>query len=94
MRAVRKIAQEIEQTWPKVNYAARPYLDAMHSLDSIDDKYYLDTGSSIVVYFLSNASTWRGDDARRIKKELNDLVFSDSVAEQNVLIAESKIGQI
>lgn len=28
---------------------------------------------SIVLYFLSNATTWRGDDARRIKAELKKL---------------------
>ena len=68
------IAAEIEQTWPKVNYAARPYLDAMHSLINVNDKFGLDSARSIIMYFLSNASTWRGDDARRIKKELNRLI--------------------
>ena len=54
--------------------AAWPYLDAMATLDSIQDKYYLDTGRSIVLYFLANAGTWRGETARRIKKELNEIL--------------------
>ena len=35
-----------------------------------DGKYFLDDWTSIVVYFLSNAQTWRGDVAREVKKEL------------------------
>lgn len=72
-RPIYEIAEEIEKTWPKVNYAARPYLDAMHSLNSIRDSYFFDSGKSVVLYFLANANSWRGDDARRIKAELKAL---------------------
>ncbi len=66
-RPIYVIAQEIRKEWgQKINFAARPYLVAMLSLNKISD----DTGQSVVLYFLSNASTWRGDAARRIKKEL------------------------
>jgi len=34
----------------------------------------MDSGDSIVRYFLSNASTWRGETARRVKKELNAML--------------------
>lgn len=67
------IAADIRATWPKVNYAARPYLEAMSGIGSIEETYGFDTARSIVLYFLSNASTWRGDDARRIKAELKAL---------------------
>ena len=60
----------IEDNWKKVNYAARPYLDAMKSLGAVEDSYYLDSGRSIVAYFLSNASTWKGECAKAIKAEL------------------------
>ena len=40
---------------------------------SINDNYGVDSGKSIVLYFLSNASTWRGETAKRIKKELKSL---------------------
>jgi hypothetical protein len=74
-RAIHTIAAEIEKTWQgKVNFAARPYLDAMHSLINVDDSFGLDPARSIIMYFLSNATTWRGDEARRIKKELNGLI--------------------
>lgn len=73
-RKLNEIAKEIKEKWTNVNYGAVPYLNAMCQLVSIDDNYHLDTGRDIVNYFLSNASTWRGEDARRIKKELNDIL--------------------
>jgi hypothetical protein len=42
----------------------------MATLNSIDDNYYFDSADSIVRYFLANASTWRGETAKRIKAEL------------------------
>jgi hypothetical protein len=34
----------------------------------------MDTGKSIVLYFLSNAGTWRGETAKRVKAELKKMV--------------------
>lgn len=73
-RPLYKIAQEIKDDWKNVNYAAKPYLSAMLELDKITDDYYADSGSSIVAYFLSNATTWRGEKAKAIKKELNNML--------------------
>ena len=74
-RSLREIARDIRKDWgSKVYFGAKPYLDAMGTLDSIDDNYGLDSGKSIVLYFLSNASTWRGDVAKSIKKELKQMV--------------------
>jgi len=67
------IADMIRKDWGKVNGAAKPYLDAMGSLQSVDDAYGLDSGKSIVRYFLSNATSWRGEEARRIKAQLKKL---------------------
>lgn len=64
------IALEIRRDWSKPYFGAKPYLDAMSSLDSINDDYGLDSGKSIVLYFLSNAQGWKGEKAREIKKEL------------------------
>lgn len=61
------------KAWPNVWFGAKPYLSAMHSLDSIDDDYGADSGKSIVLYFLANAATWRGEDARRLKAELKQI---------------------
>lgn len=68
---ISQIAKLIIKDWPVVNYAAKPYLMAMNSLRTLDDKYGLDRGASVVRYFLSNASSYRGEMARAIKKELN-----------------------
>ena len=74
LRPLNVIAQEIKKDWTKVYFGAVPYLDAMQTLNSIEDNYYADSGTSIVAYFLSNASTWRGEKAREIKKELNAML--------------------
>jgi hypothetical protein len=64
------IANEIRKDWQKIYFGAIPYLDAMATLDSIEEDYIFESGKSIVLYFLSNATTWRGETARRIKAEL------------------------
>lgn len=73
-RPISTIAREIFQDWKKVNYAAKPYLDAMLDLNKITDNYMQDSGASVVAYFLSNASSWKGEVAKRVKKELNAML--------------------
>jgi hypothetical protein len=65
-----QIAALIYKDWKSVNYAAKPYLEAMSSLKSVSEMYGADSGTSIVAYFLLNASSWRGDVAKAVKKEL------------------------
>jgi|WetSurMetagenome_2_1015567.scaffolds.fasta_scaffold1919677_1 hypothetical protein len=65
------IARVIRRDWRGVNYAAEPYLQAMASMDSIRDNYYMDSGASVVLYFLCNANSYRGNIARACKAELN-----------------------
>lgn len=72
-RPIHTIASEILQDWKRPYFGAVPYLSAMQSLDSIDDSYGYDDARSIVLYFLSNATTWRGAKAREIKAELKAL---------------------
>jgi hypothetical protein len=64
------IANDIVANWSKPYFGAIPYIRAMRSLQSIGDNYGQDDGKGIVLYFLSNAATWRGDKARAIKAEL------------------------
>jgi len=73
-RPLRVIAEDISQHWPHVNPAAKPYLVAMYRLSTLEDQYGFDDAKGIVLYFLSNASTWRGPDARRIKAELKAML--------------------
>jgi hypothetical protein len=73
-RPLYEIARDIRRDWKNVNFAAEPYLQAMESLTSITNNYGYDSGSSIVLYFLSNANTWRGEVAKRIKLELKSML--------------------
>ena len=73
-RPLHEIAREIRKDWKNVYFGAKPYLDAMASLDSVNDNYGWDSGKTIVLYFLGNASTWRGETAKRIKTELKAMV--------------------
>lgn len=70
-RTLAAITREIRADWKNVYFGAVPYLQAMASLCGMSDKYGEDSAKSVVLYFLSNATTWRGETARRVKKELN-----------------------
>jgi len=73
-RTLNAIARDISRDWTKPYFGAVPYLDAMHSLQTIRDKYYYDDAESVVRYFLSNATSWKGETARAIKAELKSLL--------------------
>jgi hypothetical protein len=76
VRTFREIAYEIEKTWPKVWFGAKPYLSALRCLDTTDPQaaYGYDTAKEMALYFLANAATWKGEDARRIKAELKEML--------------------
>ena len=74
-RSLGRIALEIYKDWgDKVNFAAKPYLRDMLHLHSVDDEWYAETGRHIVIYFLSNAGSWRGEKAKAIKAELKEML--------------------
>ena len=58
-RPLYEIAREIHSDWSKqgkgIDFAAKPYLQAMASLDSINSRYGVDSAKTIVVYFLNSA---------------------------------------
>lgn len=76
-RPLNKIAAEIITIWrtkpPSQNTMrfAAPYVQAMLDIRSCRDMYGMEYGDMIVAYALNNLAQWRGDDARRIKSELN-----------------------
>lgn len=72
-RTLSQIAREIRTDWKKPYFGAVPYIGAMSSLGSINDTYGADDAKSIVLYFLSNASSWRGEVAKRVKAELKQM---------------------
>ena len=74
-RPVSEIAREIRKDWgAKVNYAAKPHLDVMLQMTLVTDAYGQDSPGESILRFLSNASSWRGDNAKRIKAELKKMV--------------------
>jgi len=73
-RPLYAIASEIKRNWEKVYFGAVPYLDAMQGLESVNESFGYDSGRGIVRYFLANASSWKGETAKRIKAELKNLI--------------------
>ena len=73
-RPISDIAWDIKAHWPKPYFGAVPYIDAMRTLYDVTDNYCNDSAKSIILYFLANASTFRGEDAKRIKAELKKMV--------------------
>ena len=73
-RPIYEIAREIAKEWPKPYFGAVPYLRAMHDLTDAKSSFGYDDARSVVLYFLANANTWRGETARRCKAELKTAV--------------------
>ena len=75
-RTFQQIAKDIKSTWLNVYFGAVPYLEAMLELDTTDPDapYIFETARDMVTYFLANAQTFRGADARRLKAELKSMI--------------------
>ena len=83
-RTFSAIAAEVLNLWkakcgkhlPASFIGALPYLQAMLACDTTDKNalYGCETIESIVLYFLANITNWRGDDAKRIKTELKEMI--------------------
>lgn len=69
-----EIAEDIYQNWPNISEGAWPYLHAMQQLCTLKDSFFQDSARSVVLYFLSNSTTWRGPIAKEIKTELKQLL--------------------
>lgn len=73
-RRICDIARDIREAWPRPYFGAVPYLNAMASLEGPRDTYGADSAKSVVLYFLANAATFRGEKARALKQELRALI--------------------
>lgn len=73
-RPIHEIAAEIRKDWKTPYFGAKPYLSAMLQLNSINEDYFADSPESVLLYFLANAASWRGETARRVKAELKAMV--------------------
>ena len=73
-RAISAIALDIVKAWRNPYYGAAPYLEALLTLTTIEDMYICEDAHSVVLYFLSNAATFRGPQAKTLKAELKALL--------------------
>lgn len=71
-RKLSEIAKDILQHWKNPYFGAKPYIQAMLLINSAEPNapYLYESAEDIVAYFLANATTFRGEDAKRIKAEL------------------------
>ena len=70
------MARDIKSTWLNVYFGAVPYLEALLTLDTTDPEalYGVETAGDITRYFLANAQTFRGADAKQLKAELKSML--------------------
>jgi hypothetical protein len=73
-RMISEIARDVRREWKKPYFGAVPYLQAMLTLSTLGEHYGCDDAKSIVLYFLANANTFRGEKARALKAELKAIV--------------------
>ena len=73
-KGITDVAFIISSDWKNVYFGAVPYLQAMRYLINKQSTYGSDSASSIVNYFLSNASGYRGEVAKEAKLALKRLI--------------------
>ena len=78
LRPIYQIAIDIERQWQKPYFGAIPYLNAMHYLQDIHSYYRHDSADIVILYFLANSVSFKGEWARRLKNELKDHLRSGS----------------
>jgi hypothetical protein len=71
---VSEIAYAIAKDWQNISPYAKDYLNAMKEITDIEGNYYADSSKSVILYFLANASTYRGENARSYKALLKAMV--------------------
>jgi hypothetical protein len=90
MRPIHAIARAIIHDWKSPYFGAVPYLSAMRSLNTVKDDYGADSGQSVVLYFLSNANTYRTPVAKLYKAELKEHAGLKLSKQERTLIATSR----
>lgn len=73
-RKLKDIARDIEKSWGRVDPRAKPFLEVLKTLDSVEDNYEADRGVDIVRHFLHHSQRWSGPDADRLRDELEGLL--------------------
>lgn len=72
MRSLREISLEIKNNWIVINnLAARKAVEDMSQIEDVSKPYGTDpSGYGVIGSFLTHASGWKGEVAKRIKEEL------------------------
>lgn len=65
-----ELVDVITADWKRPYFGAVPYIEAMGYCETVDTPYGCEDGKTQVIYFLSNANTWRGPVAKAVKAEL------------------------
>ena len=74
-RPLSVIALEIRKDWKRLQSHADSYTSAMLGMNDIEERAANgDSGKVVVRGFLKNASLWKGPVARRVKRELKELI--------------------
>lgn len=70
-RTISQLSTVIRKDWAeKTYYSAKPYVEAMLSIGRDDQIYGCESAKDVVLGFLANAGSWRGEHARQVKAEL------------------------
>lgn len=83
------IVRDLRAQGKQVPAAAKPYLDAMRTMGSINENYGMDTGASIVGYLLSNLASYKGETAKAIKAELKSRMKNQKLSDMEPLPSAS-----
>ena len=61
--------------WKNPYFGARPYIEALSGIESRDPnaRFGYEDAKGLILYFLSNATAWRGETAREVKAELKKI---------------------
>lgn len=70
----RDVQNAIRREKSKLAYCAMPYAEAILQMSGPNADYWCDSGESIILRFLGNAQTWRGETAREVKAALKRMV--------------------
>ena len=74
-RTIKDIVADITATWGEekvrtTGYAAKPYLEALATVETVDEMYGADKAEHLVRYLLTNLTQFKGARARELKEEL------------------------
>lgn len=68
---ISRLVRIMRKDWgAKVYFGAVPYIDALSCVDTAGETVGCDNACYLIMYLLSNSTTWRGATARQVKAAL------------------------